>query len=179
MADENEVQADDVAIGEAELTDAPIDITHQYIKDLSFENPQSPRFLVEATATPEIALHINANAKPLGDRRFEVILLLEASARHQGEVVFIAELQYGGHVVVGEVDDEHVQPLLLIEVPRMLFPFARQILSNTVRDGGFPPLLLNPVDFVDLYVQGIAVEGDEESEDEDGDGGGNGGEKAG
>ncbi|HAA92343.1 MAG TPA: protein-export chaperone SecB [Rhodospirillaceae bacterium] len=162
MADE------DVEVGsEAVMTDAPIDITHQYIKDLSFENPQSPRFLVEAEAAPEIALHINANARPLGDRRFEVILLLEASARHNDEVVFIAELQYGGHVVVGEVDEEHVQPLLLIEAPRMLFPFARQILSNTVRDGGFPPLLLNPVDFVDLYAQGIMVN-EEDGEDEDG-----------
>lgn len=165
MADENDLQADDQAIDESQLTGTPIDITHQYIKDLSFENPQSPRFIVEADAAPEIALHINANAKPLGDRRFEVVLLLEASARHQGEVVFIVELQYGGHVVIGDVEDEHIQPLLLIEAPRLLFPFARQILSNIVRDGGFPPLLLNPVDFVDLYARGIAVEGEEDEEE--------------
>ena len=74
------------------LSTPPIDITHQYIKDLSFENPQSPQFLVEADATPQISIQVNANAAPLGDRRFEVILYLNARAEHEGQAVFIAEL---------------------------------------------------------------------------------------
>ena len=167
MADRDETPIKNEEIEDITIGDAPLDITHQYIKDLSFENPQSPRFIVEGDATPEIALHINAKSKPLGDRRFEVILLLEASARHNEEIVFLIELQYGGHVVIGDLDDEHIQPLLLIEAPRLLFPFARQILSDTVRNGGFPPLLLNPVDFMDIYAQGTAVanEGDQEESD--------------
>jgi len=144
------------------LSTPPIDIKHQYIKDLSFENPQSPQFLVEADATPQISIQVNANAAPLGDRRFEVILYLNARAEHEGQAVFIAELQYGAHVVVGDVEDEVIQPLLFIETPRLLFPFARQILSNVVREGGFPPLLMAPVDFLDMYAQGIAVAQDED-----------------
>ena len=167
MADRDETPITNEEIDDITIEDAPLDITHQYIKDLSFENPQSPRFIVEADATPEIALHINAKSKPLGDRRFEVILLLEASARHDEEIVFLVELQYGGHVVIGDVDDEHIQPLLLIEAPRLLFPFARQILSDTVRNGGFPPLLLNPVDFMDIYAQGTAVATEDEQEKSD------------
>jgi preprotein translocase subunit SecB len=148
------------------LSAPPIDITHQYIKDLSFENPQSPQFLVEADATPEISIQVNANAAPLGERRFEVNLFLNARAEHEGQVVFIAELQYGAHVVIGDVEDEVIQPLLFIEVPRLLFPFARQILSNVVREGGFPPLLMAPVDFLDMYAQGIAVAQDEDGNTE-------------
>ena len=167
MADQGETPTENEEMGDLTIEDAPLDITHQYIKDLSFENPQSPQFIVEADATPEIALHINAKPKPIGDRRFEVTLLLEATARHNEEVVFVVELQYSGHVVIGDVEDEHIQPLLLIEAPRLLFPFARQILSDTVRNGGFPPLLLNPVDFMDIYAQGTAVASEDEQEETD------------
>jgi preprotein translocase subunit SecB len=148
---------------------APLDITHQYIKDLSFENPMAPRFLVEADTTPDISIQVNANAQPMGERRFEVNLFLNARAETGGKVVFIAELQYGAHVVIGDVPDEHIQPLLFIEVPRLLFPFARSILSNVVRDGGYPPLLMNPVDFIEMYAQGVevAANDDAESDDED------------
>ena len=163
MATHDETPTDPKNMDDIKIEEAPLDITHQYIKDLSFENPQSPNFIVEADATPDISLHINAKSKPLGNRRFEVTLLLEANARHNEEVVFVIELQYAGHVVIGDVDDEHIQPLLLIEAPRLLFPFARQILSDTVRNGGFPPLLLNPVDFMDIYAQGTTIASDDES----------------
>ena len=143
------------------LSTPPIDITHQYIKDLSFENPQSPQFLVEADATPQISIQVNANAAPLGDRRFEVILYLNARAEHEGQAVFIAELQYGAHVVVGDVEDEIISHFYSLK-HAFLFPFARQILSNVVREGGFPPLLMAPVDFLDMYAQGIAVAQDED-----------------
>ena len=165
MADHGETPIENEEMSDITIEDAPLDITHRYIKDLSFENPQSPRFIVEADATPEIAIHINAKSKPIGDRRFEVTLLLEANARYNEEVVFVAELHYSGHVVIGDVDDEHIQPLLLIEAPRLLFPFARQILSDTVRNGGFPPLLLNPVDFMDIYAQGTTVTDEDEQTD--------------
>lgn len=144
------------------LSKLPIDITHQYIKDLSFESPQSQRIFVGEGAIPEISIQVSANAEPLGDQSFEAELFLNARATHEGQVVFIAELQYGAHVVIGDVEDEVVQPLLFIEVPRLLFPFARQILSNVVREGGFPPLLMAPIDFLELYTQGIEVAKDED-----------------
>ncbi|MDA0655647.1 MAG: protein-export chaperone SecB [Proteobacteria bacterium] len=169
MADENNQEEGSTGTAAAApivLSADPIDITHQYIKDLSFENPLSPRFLVEADATPQISIQVNANAAPMGDRRYEVNLFLNARAEHDGQIVFLAELQYGAHVVIGDVAEEHVQPLLFIEVPRMLFPFARQILSNVVRDGGFPPLFMNPVDFMEMYSQGIEIAGADEDEEE-------------
>ena len=144
------------------LSKLPVDITHQYIKDLSFESPQSQRIFVGEGAIPEISIQVSANAEPLGEQRFEAELFLNARATYEGQVVFIAELQYGAHVVIGDVEDEVVQPLLFIEVPRLLFPFARQILSNVVREGGFPPLLMAPIDFLDLYTQGIEVAQDED-----------------
>ena len=144
------------------LSKPPIDISHQYIKDLSFESPQPQRIFGGEDMTPEISIQVSANAEPLGEKRFEAELFLNARATHEGQVVFIAELQYGSHVVIGDVEDEVVQPLLLIEVPRLLFPFARQILSNVVREGGFPPLLMAPIDFLELYTQGIEVAQDED-----------------
>lgn len=146
------------------LSKPPIDITHQYIKDLSFESPQPQRIFGGEDMTPEISIQVSANAAPLSEQRFEAELFLNARATHEGQVVFIAELQYGAHVVIGDVEDEVVQPLLFIEVPRLLFPFARQILSNVVREGGFPPLLMAPIDFLDMYTQGIEVAQDEDEQ---------------
>lgn len=161
MADQINTPVEDEELGDITIEDAPLDITHQYVKDLSFESPQTPKFVVEADATPETSIHINAKSKPVGNKRFEVTLLLEANARCNEEVVFVAELHYSGHVVIGNVPDEHIQPLLLIEAPRLLFPFARQILSDTVRNGGFPPLLINPVDFMDIYAHGTAIDSED------------------
>jgi preprotein translocase subunit SecB len=122
----------------------------QYIKDLSFENPHAPR-IFESPEQPEVSINVNVGAERLGDKTFEIILKFNVTAKAKDDVVFIAELEYGGIADVENVAEQEVQPLVLIEGPRFLFPFARAILANVSRDGGFPPLLVGAVDFVQMY----------------------------
>lgn len=133
----------------------PIVINAQYIKDLSFENPNAPGSLVQQQA-PQIELRVNVGARALTDNLYEVQLSVNGTAKHEEETAFIVELSYGAVVTLNGVPEEHLQPVLLIEVPRLLFPFARAIVSDVVRDGGFPPLMLQPIDFVDLYQRQFA-----------------------
>lgn len=131
----------------------PIQVNAQYIKDLSFEVPGAPAVFVELqNGQPEIAVQVNLNAQPLGENLFEVVLQMNIDAKLNGKPAFIAELAYGG-VFTLNVPEEHVQPMLLIECPRLLFPFARNIIADVTRDGGFPPMLLQPIDFVALFRQ--------------------------
>jgi len=130
----------------------PLNITHQYVKDLSFENPGAPTlFLQPPDGAPDIAIEVNVGADQIGENLFEVTLHVEAQAKAGETVLFITELDYGAIAEVGDIPEEHKQPLILIEVPRMLFPFARAIISNVTRDGGFPPLMISNVDFVEMY----------------------------
>ncbi len=135
----------------------PLTVRTQYLKDMSFENPGAPATLMP-TAGPKVALSVDVNAKDLGDQGFEVVLMLRAEAkRDSDEVIFLGEVQYAGVFSMGEgVAKEHVQLLLLIEAPRLLFPYARSILTNSIRDGGFPPLTIQPIDFLALYQQRVA-----------------------
>jgi preprotein translocase subunit SecB len=129
-------------------------LSAQYVKDLSFENPRSPQVFSMAGQQPQVAVAVGVSINKLNDTAYEVVLTLNADAKHNEEPVFVIELAYAGVVVAsGQAPAEHLQPLLMIEIPRQLFPFARAILSNTTRDGGFPPLLLQPVDFEALYRQ--------------------------
>lgn len=133
----------------------PITVHAQYIKDLSFENP-SPiaSFTNENNAQPNISVGIQAKAENLGGRNFEVILDIRIDATRENAPLFLTELSYAGIVTVGDsVDEADAGPLLMIEAPRLLFPFARNILADVTRDGGFPPLMLVPVDFAALYEQ--------------------------
>jgi preprotein translocase subunit SecB len=125
----------------------------QYVKDISFESPRPPKQLPHAIEAPQININVNANAVPLDEARtqFEVELKLEARATKNDEVVFIAELAYGAVIQLINVGDDIKQPLTLIEGPRIIFPFARRILADLVRDGGFPPLMIEPIDFAALY----------------------------
>ena len=125
----------------------------QYIKDLSFENPSAPNFAMRTDQTPALKVQINVNAKPLSDTEFEVELMIEGKAEHAQTVLFAVDLVYAGVFRIQNVAKDNVHPLVLIECPRLLFPFARQIIADTVRDGGFPPLMLDPVDFAALYRQ--------------------------
>ena len=126
----------------------------QYTKDLSFENPNPLKHLVEtADKEPDISVDIQVTSDIVGDKIFEVVLHLRVDAKRNNEQMFLAELTYAGLVSVGELPDELLKPLLLIHCPNLLFPFARNILSDAVRDGGFPPLMLAPVDFAYLYQQ--------------------------
>ena len=136
--------------GSAEEAQA-MTINAQFIKDLSFEAPATPGiFSLMQESPPDISVNINVNANPLQDKVFEVIIKFQAECKVKEQVAFILELEYAG-VFTLNVPDEHLQPILLIECPRLLFPFARNILADVSRDGGFPPLMLGPVDFAAMF----------------------------
>jgi preprotein translocase subunit SecB len=122
----------------------------QYIKDLSFENPRAPQSLIQQTAQPSVDINVDVKAQNLGPEVFEVILTINAAARAQDEPVFLVELAYGAVVTVKNATPEMLAPLILVEAPRIVFPFARAIIANATRDGGFPPLMINPIDFAEL-----------------------------
>ena len=129
-----------------------LNVLAQYIKDFSFENPNAPRSL-EPKQQPAINIQINVGANPMAGTDVEVVLKLEGKAESSGNVLFSFELAYAGIFRIQNVPQESVHPIVMIECPRLLFPFAREILATTVRNGGFPPLMLDPVDFVGLYRQ--------------------------
>lgn len=133
-----------------------LNVLAQYVKDLSFENPNSPASLAPQDKQPAINIQINVSAKPAGDNEFEVALAIEGKAENDSTVLFAFELVYAGIFRVLNVQQENLHPLIMIECPRLLFPFAREIISSAVRNGGFPPLMLDPVDFVGLYRQNMA-----------------------
>jgi preprotein translocase subunit SecB len=138
---------------------SPLTIHGQYIKDLSFENPRAPQSLIEQKQ-PQLNLNVNVATRQFDPKTFEVTLTIEASAQTQEkEPLFVLELVYGGTVSLGEVPQEAFGPLLLIETPRLLFPFARAIVANATREAGFPPLNIAPVDFVALYRQQLDASG--------------------
>ena len=133
-----------------------LNVVAQYIKDFSFENPNAPQSLAVGTQPPQIGIQINVNAKPLSDNDIEVTLKLDGKAETDGKLIFRFELEYAGIFRIQNVPQESINALVLIECPRLLFPFAREIIATAVRNGGFPPLLLDPVDFVSLYRQKLA-----------------------
>jgi preprotein translocase subunit SecB len=128
-----------------------IGVLGQYIKDLSFENPNAPNSMMTLSAQPAVNIQFNVNAKPLSGTDYEVELAIEGKATHEQTVLFQIELVYAGVFRLGEVEQDVAQQIVLIECPRMLFPFARHIIANAIRDGGFPPLMIDPVDFAALY----------------------------
>ena len=132
-----------------------LNVVAQFIKDLSFENPNAPTSLT-AGQQPQIAIQINVNAKPLQGGDVEVELKLDGKAETGTSLMFSFELVYAAVFRIQNVPQEAMNPILLIECPRLLFPFAREIIATTVRNGGFPPLLLDPVDFVGLYRKRLA-----------------------
>ncbi len=142
--------------GQAQAGQAQLMVIAQYIKDLSFENPNAPRSLMAADRQPQIGIQINVEGKPLSDTDFEVTLRLEAKAELNGETMFGLELDYAGLFRFGSVAAENMNEIVLIQCPQILFPFAREIIATTVRNGGFPPLMLEPVDFARLYRERMA-----------------------
>jgi preprotein translocase subunit SecB len=138
---------------------SPLTLHGQYIKDLSFENPRAPQSLIEQKQ-PQLTLNVNVSTRQFEAKTFEVALTLEASAHTpEKDPLFMLELVYAGTVTIGEVPHEAFGPLLLIETPRLLFPFARAIVANATREAGFPPLNIAPVDFVALYRQQLEATG--------------------
>jgi preprotein translocase subunit SecB len=136
----------------------PIVINGQYIKDLSFEAPAAPGVFAELQqGAPEIAINVDVNAQPLQNNNFEVALHIRAECKTGETTAFLLEVAYGGLFTL-TVPQEHLQPVLLIECPRLLFPFVRHLMAVVTREGGFPPLLLGPVDFVAMYQANLKSE---------------------
>ena len=132
-----------------------LNVLAQYTKDLSFENPNAPASLAPQQQQPAINIQINVNANNVGQDDYEVALSVEGKAENAGKVMFSFDLAYAGVFRIVNVPKENLHPLVMIECPRLLFPFAREIIATAVRDGGFPPLMLDPVDFVGLYRQNM------------------------
>ena len=137
-----------------------MNVLAQFVKDLSFENPDAPKSLEARAKPPQIDVRINVSADRKTEQDLEVSIKLEANAKDadNGQALFAVELVYGGLFRVANIPENQLGALALVECPRLLFPFARQILADATRGGGFPPLLLEPIDFVALYRERLRRE---------------------
>ena len=155
----------------AERVQAKLRLHTQFLQDLSFESPRGAASVAAATDNkPEIEVNLNIDSRQLQETFYEVGLRIAVNATREEEPWFLVELDYRGVFSLMDVDEQTRAPLLLIEGPRMLFPFARRIIADVVRDGGFPPLLMEPVDFVGLFRQHALArqqqqEGEQQSDD--------------
>jgi len=137
--------------GPAPIRSVPVTVLVQYLKDVSFESPGSPGTVGTATELRQGSVSVDVRVVPMGGANYEVILHVRVEAGHEGKTIYLLEMEYGGVVQIGAVPNEQVEPLLMIECPRLLFPYARAIVTDLTRDGGFAPLLINPIDFAALY----------------------------
>jgi preprotein translocase subunit SecB len=164
MADENNADLGE-PLANGEDTAPAVGVLSQYVKDLSFENPNAPA-IFQTQMSPSIDVQFNIGSGQVGEDVYEVVLKIEVKAQQESQVAFLVDLSYAGLFGLRNVPAEAIEPFLLGEAPRLLFPFARRILADAVRDGGFPiPLLLEPIDFGGLYMaraeaqaQGAAAE---------------------
>lgn len=143
----------------ADSTPMPVQVHAQYVRDFSFENPNAPHSLRAGSGNPEMDVNIVLDANKITDETnpnlYESALKLTIKSTRGGETLFIAEIVYAALVTLKDVNPSLIKPILYVEVPQMLFPFARQIVANAVSGGGFPPLLLNPVDFRAMYANSL------------------------
>jgi preprotein translocase subunit SecB len=149
---ENQANGDAAA---AESKAPRLAVLTQYVKDLSFENPRAPRSLVPGAPRPDVRMRVDVGAQPMGDNHYEVTLSLNIDAKAGEDAVFVVELTYGGVFMVANVPPEALQSVLLIQCPSLLFPFARRIISDATRDGGFLPLNIDPIDFIALFQRRV------------------------
>ena len=151
MSDINPASPQQNANGEAP-TGPGIRVLAQFVRDFSFENPRAPESLRGGLEQPQIDMGVEMNARGREDGLFEVDLKLSARAVRDNETVFHVELLYGGLFAIEGVPSEDLEPVLLIECPRFLFPYARRLISDVTTEGGFPPFLLDPIDFAGVYA---------------------------
>jgi preprotein translocase subunit SecB len=137
-------------------TQSQLTVLAQYIKDLSFENPGAPQSLQGPGQNPQLKVGVNVHAQARADEAYEVSLNLEVHAKSDSGVIYNVELVYGGLFHLRNIPQNLLQPVLFVDCPTILFPFMRRVLADVVRDGGFPPLMLDPVDFGRLYAQNLA-----------------------
>lgn len=132
-----------------------VGILAQYVKDLSFENPNSPA-VFQWQGQPQMDVQVNIGVQGVGQDVHEVVLKIEVEAKGDQGIAFRVETLYAGLFALRNIPEEQLQPFLLAEAPRLLFPFARKVVADAIQDGGFPPLLLEPIDFAGLYMQNAA-----------------------
>jgi preprotein translocase subunit SecB len=141
--------------GNGEDTQPAVGIISQYVKDLSVENPNAPDSY-QWQDPPQVDVQFNIGSRSLSAEVHEVELKITITSKHEGGTAFVVELAYGGLVGMRNLTDEQAHPFLFAEAPRILFPFARRIVADAVRDAGYPPLMLEPIDFNGLYLQQLA-----------------------
>lgn len=129
-----------------------ISVRAQYIKDLSFESPNSPQSLLPQKEQPKIDVDVNLNGQKVGEDLYESSIQIQVKANVEGKPYFLVELTYAGLFGIKNFTEEQIEPLLLIECPFVIFPFARRVIADVTRDGGYPPLMLEPIDFHRLYA---------------------------
>lgn len=156
MASEENGVNDEVGSDEGEQ--ASFNVLGQYIKDLSFESPHAPGVLQGRIEKPNLEISVNVNAENIADDQFEVVINFEGKASTDTNTIYNIELVYGGVFRLINIPDHVIRPMLLVDCPALLFPFVRRIVSDITRDGGFPPLMLDPIDFAGLYRANIEQE---------------------
>ena len=165
-------QSANIADGGITTPDQQITFHSHYVKDLSFENPHAPHIYNNPSDAPQVSVNFSVTSKPIADRErhYEVVLMIKASAKQGEQTMFLAELSYGGEVsVAADMEERTIHPIVMIEGPRFLFPFARALMSNITRDGGFMPLNIQPIDFIRLYQMRMQQQQQaaQQSEDQD------------
>jgi len=158
MAENEALNGSNGANGNGADTSPTAGVLAQYVKDWSFENPNAP-VVYQWQGQPAVDVQFNIGSKKVAEEVWEVALKIEASARANEGVAFQIELVYAGLFALRNVPEGQVEPFLLTEAPRILFPFARRIIADATRDGNFPPLMLEPIDFAGLYQQQLGSEG--------------------
>jgi len=154
MADETTPAQDAAAPAAGQPAEQPKLVMHsQFLQDLSFENPAGSTVFTKTDLKPQVKLNMNVDTKKLGETTYEVALKMTGDASQDDERCFLVEIDYRGVFSLTNAEEGIVQPVLLVEGPRMLFPFARRIIADAVRDGGFPPLMVEPVDFLKVFRQ--------------------------
>ncbi|MFQ3622779.1 MAG: protein-export chaperone SecB [Acetobacteraceae bacterium] len=136
-------------------------INLQYVKDLSFEVPGAPDIFTQLRTQPDVAINLDVNARQVAASSFEVVLSIRVEAKAEQRAAFIAELDYAGIFTLNNIPQELLEPVLLAEAPRLLFPFARNLVAEVTREGGFPPVMLQPIDFLALWQNRRAQRGAE------------------
>lgn len=161
--EENTTDSEDVGI----VPQTPVVIHAQYLKDMSFENPNAPEILKKADRPPEVDINIAVDTRKLEseteDHLYEVVLTVNASAKRDEKTMFIAEIKYGASVSINGIDEKQHHAILFVEVPKMIFPFVRLILANATQSGAFTPLQMALVDFRAMYLQRFGQKAEKDS----------------
>lgn len=153
MADEENKSSSNGNGAEALPVNPSIQVIGQYLKDLSFESPKAPQSLKNPGENPNLQIDINVNVTKLGDASFESAIQLKAHATNDDGTIYMLEAVYAGAFEIKNIPEDALEPILLINCPTILYPFLRRVISDTTQEGGFPPLLLDPIDFGNLYQQ--------------------------